>query len=203
MLLHCIVVKILIRAKDINYGYNGQLLWKQPLSFEISSGERLTIAGANGAGKTTLIKMLLGELLPVSGTIQRTELKAIYIDQDYSLVDNGLSMYEQAQQYNTAHIEEHELKSRLTHFLFTKEYWDKPCAALSGGERMRLILCCLTLGNKAPDIIIMDEPTNNLDIQNVEILTEAINDYQGTLIVVSHDAYFLEEIGVEEVMELS
>ena len=147
--------------------------------------------------------MLLGELLPASGTIQRTDIKAIYIDQDYLLVDNGLSVYEQAQQYNTAHIEEHELKSRLTHFLFTKEYWDKPCAALSGGERMRLILCCLTLGNKAPDIIIMDEPTNNLDIQNVQILTEAINDYKGTLIVVSHDAYFLEEVGVEEVIELS
>ncbi|MDR1983845.1 MAG: ABC transporter ATP-binding protein, partial [Prevotellaceae bacterium] len=69
--------------------------------------------------------------------------------------------------------------------------------ALSGGEKMRLMLCCLTIGNRAPDLLVLDEPTNNLDIQNIEILTAAVNDYQGTLVVVSHDEYFLEQIGVE------
>ena len=73
---------------------------------------------------------------------------------------------------------------------------------LSGGEKMRLMLCCLTVRNQAPDMIILDEPTNNLDIQNIEILTAAINDYNGTLIVVSHDAYFLEEVRVERSIEL-
>lgn len=194
--------KIMIRVKDINYKYDNQMLWKQPMSFEINSGERIAIAGANGAGKTTLIQMMLGKLQPANGTIQRADLKAIYIDQDYSLVNKGLDVYEQALQYNTANLEAHVVKSRLTHFLFNREDWDKPCATLSGGEQMRLILCCLTLSNKAPDMIIMDEPTNNLDIQNVEILTEAINEYKGTLIVVSHDAYFLEEIGVGRVIEV-
>ena len=75
-------------------------------------------------------------------------------------------------------------------------------AATSGGEKMRLMLCCLTIGNQAPDLIILDEPTNNLDIQNIEILTAAINDYQGTLLVISHDAYFLEQVGVVQGIEL-
>jgi ATPase subunit of ABC transporter with duplicated ATPase domains len=80
--------------------------------------------------------------------------------------------------------------------------WDKPCSALSGGEKMRLLLCCLTISNQSPDIIVLDEPTNNLDMQNIEILTTAINGYEGTLIVVSHDEHFLEQINVQRVMEV-
>jgi ATPase subunit of ABC transporter with duplicated ATPase domains len=100
-------------------------------------------------------------------------------------------------------LEEHEIKIRLNRFLFTKEDWAKPCKALSGGERMRLILCCLTIANQSPDIIILDEPTNNLDIQNMEILTAAINSYHGTLLVVSHDKYFLEEVRIGRTIELN
>jgi ATPase subunit of ABC transporter with duplicated ATPase domains len=126
----------------------------------------------------------------------------VYIDQDYSLIANGLKVYEQAQRFNSSALQEHEIKIRLTRFLFTKDYWDKPCGDLSGGEKMRLMLCCLTISNQAPDIIVLDEPTNNLDIQNIEILTAAINEYEGTLIVVSHDEYFLEEINIERVIEM-
>ena len=85
---------------------------------------------------------------------------------------------------------------RLNRFLFTPSDWDKPCRYLSGGERMRLMMCGLTITNQALDVIILDEPTNNLDIQNIEILTAALNEYQGTLIVVSHDETFLEQIAV-------
>jgi ATPase subunit of ABC transporter with duplicated ATPase domains len=118
------------------------------------------------------------------------------------LIDNSLSVYQQAQQFNSGALQEHDIKIRLNRFLFTKEYWDKPCKALSGGEKMRLMLCSLTIGNKAPDIIILDEPTNNLDIQKIEILTTAINEYRGTLIVVSHDKYFLEQINAERSIAL-
>jgi ATPase subunit of ABC transporter with duplicated ATPase domains len=111
-------------------------------------------------------------------------------------------VYEQAQKFNLSALQEHEIKIRLNRFLFTKEYWDKPCSALSGGEKMRLMLCCLTIRNQAPDMIILDEPTNNLDMQNIEILTAAINEYKGTLIVVSHDQYFLEQVNVERTMDL-
>jgi ATPase subunit of ABC transporter with duplicated ATPase domains len=194
--------KILVTAKDVNFSYSDQGLWKQPLSFQITSGERLAVKGLNGSGKTTLIKMILGELAPRSGTIDRAGVKAIYIDQDYSLIDNKISVYEQAQQFNSGVMQEHDIKIRLNRFLFTKEYWDKPCVALSGGEKMRLMLCSLTISNQAADMIILDEPTNNLDIQNIEILTAAINQYQGTLIVISHDENFLKQINVEYSMVL-
>ncbi len=194
--------KILITAKDVNFRYDDQFLWKQGLSFQIKSGERIVIKGSNGSGKTTLIKMILGELQPQSGTIDRVGVKAIYIDQDYSLIDNKLNVYEQAQQFNSGVLQEHEIKIRLNRFLFTKTYWDKPCKALSGGEKMRLMLCSLTIRNQAPDIIVLDEPTNNLDIQNIEILTVAINEYKGLLLVVSHDEYFLKQINVKHSMVL-
>jgi len=192
--------KILVTATEVNFGYVDQLLWKQAFNFQITSGERIVIKGLNGSGKTTLIKMILGELKPRSGTMESVAVKAIYIDQDYSLIDNNLNVYEQAQQFNSGVLQEHDIKIRLNRFLFTKEYWDKPCKALSGGEKMRLMLCSLTISNQAPDIIILDEPTNNLDIQNIEILTAAINAYKGTLIVISHDEYFLNQINIEHSM---
>ncbi len=194
--------KILITAAAINFGYDNRPLWKDDLTFQITSGERIVLKGKNGSGKTTLIKLILGDIEPQTGTVYRADNKSVYIDQDYSLLNNQLKVYEQAQQFNTSALQEHEIKIRLNRFLFTKEDWDKPCIALSGGERMRLLICCLTINSQSPDIIILDEPTNNLDIQNVEILTTAINEYQGTLIVVSHDETFLEQINIERTIEL-
>lgn len=194
--------KILFTATNINFTYNTQPLWDENLSFQIISGERIALKGTNGSGKTTLIKLILGSLEPQTGTVYRADNKSVYIDQDYSLLDNKLKVYEQAQQFNSSSLQEHEIKIRLNRFLFTREDWDKPCSALSGGERMRLLLCCLTINSQSPDIILLDEPTNNLDIKNVEILTAAINEYQGTLIVVSHDEYFLEEVKVNRVIEV-
>ncbi|POY36146.1 ABC transporter ATP-binding protein [Solitalea longa] len=189
--------KTLVTANEVNYQFEDQQLWKQPLTFQLNSGERIALSGLNGSGKTTLIRLILGELEPKSGQLSRAQNKTVYIDQDYSLIDNHLKVYEQAQQMNESGLQEHEVKIRLNRFLFSKETWDKPCHALSGGEKMRLMLCCLTISHQQPDIIVLDEPTNNLDIQNIEILTSAINDYSGTLIVVSHDEYFLNQINIE------
>ncbi|MEA9412729.1 ribosomal protection-like ABC-F family protein [Flavobacterium sp. PL02] len=194
--------KILFNAKDINYSYDNEFVWKQNLNIQITSGERIALKGSNGSGKTTLIKLILGKLEPKTGILSRAENTSVYIDQDYSLIDNQLKIYEQAQQFNTTALQEHEIKMRLNRFLFTKEDWDKPCNVLSGGEKMRLMLCCLTISNQSPDSIILDEPTNNLDIQNIEILTAAINEFKGTLIVISHDEYFLEQINIERTILL-
>lgn len=194
--------KILIKADEINFSYNDHALWKHNLTFGIKSGERLALKGVNGSGKTTLIQLILGKLEPQTGSIYRADNKAVYIDQDYSLIDEQLKIYEQVQEFNVSVLLEHELKTRLNRFLFTKDDWDKTCSALSGGEKMRLILCCLTISNQSPDMIILDEPTNNLDIQNIEILTAAITEYQGTLIVVSHDETFLENINIEHTIQL-
>ena len=194
--------KILFNATDINYSYNKHLLWKENLNFQITSGERFALKGLNGSGKTTLIKIISGKLEPQTGTIYSAGNKLVYIDQDYSFINNQLTVYEQAQQFNVSALQEHEIKMRLNRFLFAKDDWTKSCSALSGGEKMRLMLCCLTTSNQSPDIIILDEPTNNLDIQNIEILTSAINEYQGTLVVVSHDEYFLEQTNIERIIQL-
>jgi len=194
--------KVLFTAAHINFSYDHKPLWKDDLSFHITSGERIALKGKNGSGKTTLIKLILGYIESQTGIVYRADNKTVYIDQDYSLLNNQLKVYEQAQQFNTSALQEHEIKIRLNRFLFAKDDWDKPCSALSGGERMRLLLCCLTINSQSPDIIILDEPTNNLDIQNVEILTAAINEYQGTLIVVSHDETFLKQVNTQRNIEL-
>ena len=195
--------KILIKAKSINFSYNGEkMLWKQPLTFTIASGERILLRGGNGKGKTTLINILLGKLQPSIGNIETAQTSSIYIDQDYCLLDSNLSIFEQAQAFNASALLEHEIKLRLSRFLFDQTQWQQPCNSLSGGERMRLVLCCLTIRSQAPEIIILDEPTNNLDIQNTEILTASIASYQGTLIVVSHDEHFIEGINIGKTLKI-
>lgn len=194
--------KVLVEADGINFSYSDVLLWGSPLSFKFLSGERIALKGANGSGKTTLIKLLLGELEVHSGILNRAVIDSVYIDQDYSLIDNSLSVFEQALSFNRLFLLEHEVKMRLNRFLFSAADWNKCCVSLSGGERMRLLLCCLEIASQSPDLIILDEPTNNLDIHNIEILTSAISSYEGTLIVVSHDDYFLEQIGVDRIVLL-
>jgi len=194
--------KILFKAEDINVNFDQQPLWRDPLKIQVNSGDRIAVKGDNGTGKTTLLKIILGKFDITSGVLSRAENSTVYIDQDYSLINDEMTVYEQAQLFNTALIQEHEIKIRLSRFLFNMDDWDKQCSGLSGGEKMRLLLCCITLAEQSPDIIVLDEPTNNLDLQNVAILTAAVNEYRGTLLVVSHDATFLSEIGITREIEL-
>lgn len=194
---HILHGKRIVEFQDVNFSYSREMLWKEYLNFSIRSGERVAIKGDNGSGKTTLIKLILGRISPNYGQVDQANIQSVYIDHDYSLIQNQLTVYEQVQQFNDNKLPEHELKTRLNRFLFTKEYWDKLCITLSGGEKMRLMLCCLMVIHQAPDMIVLDEPTNNLDLQNVEILTSAISNYKGTLIVVSHDRHFLKQVNVE------
>ncbi|GAA4454000.1 ABC-F family ATP-binding cassette domain-containing protein [Rurimicrobium arvi] len=189
--------KILCSATAVNVAYSGKFLWPEALSFQISSGERIALKGGNGSGKTTLIQLILGLKQPDTGALSRAAFNHVYIDQEYALLENGLTVYEQAQAFNTGALQEHEIKTRLNRFLFTRGDWDKTCGMLSGGERMRLLLCCLNIGRQAPEMIVLDEPTNNLDISNVEILSQAIQEYRGTLVLVSHDEAFAKSIGTD------
>jgi ATPase subunit of ABC transporter with duplicated ATPase domains len=190
--------KMLVTADRVNFSYGEKPLWPRPLSLVVRSGERIAIEGENGSGKTTLLKLILGALEPTEGTIVRADgLQSLWVDQEYSLIDNDLTVFEQVQRFNTRQLPEHLLKTELHRFLFPADTWDKPCGRLSGGEKMRLICCCLLVGNAAPDLFVLDEPTNNLDIPSLELVTGALRDYRGTLLVVSHDRYFTREIGVE------
>lgn len=194
--------KTLVTVHDVNFSYGLELLWKQALCFEIKSGDRVGLDGKNGSGKTTLLKLLLGQLEPTEGVLSRVDFKYVYVDQECSLLRDNLTVYERAERFNEQNLPEHELKIRLNRFLFPQDVWDKPCCKLSGGERMRLVFCCLMIGNNTPDVFVLDEPTNNLDILNIEIITSTIKDYRGTVIAVSHDRSFMNGIGVSRYIEV-
>ncbi len=207
--------KILVTAKEINFGYHPnsdsndiqdnndfkQQLWQTPISFQLKSGDRLRIEGANGSGKTTLLKLITGQLQPQEGNLTRMEFTYVYLNQEYSIIDDRNSILEQA--FNNRNLPEHEIKIILNRYLFPASEWDKSCRKLSGGEKMRLAFCCLMISNNTPDMFILDEPTNNLDIQSIEIITATIKNYTGTVIAISHDDYFIQEIGIEQRILLS
>ncbi len=195
--------KILFEAKNIQViKDDGTPLWPAPINVLIRGGQRIAIQGDNGSGKTTLLKIILKQIVPQEGECFSAIEHAVYVDQEYALLDNKLSLFEQAQLFNDSGLQPAEINTRLKRFLFQPDDWNKQVHVLSGGERLRLTLCCLTISPNAPDVIILDEPTNNLDLQNVRILTHAINSYQGTLIVISHDSVFLEDIGIKDFIQL-
>src|SRR5699024_4719166 len=109
--------KNLFVAENINFGHEkGKFLWQNPLNIRIVSGERIAVNGKNGAGKTTLLKIILGKLKPAQGKVFISENRSVYIDQDYSLIDNKRQIYEQAQEFNRTALQEHEIKIRLDRF---------------------------------------------------------------------------------------
>ncbi|MFZ4261644.1 ABC-F family ATP-binding cassette domain-containing protein [Sphingobacterium sp. HJSM2_6] len=199
---HLAIGKVILEGKDIQYQIRAKNLWRNALNFQIKQGSRWEIAGRNGSGKTTLIKLLLQQVQASSGSLFSREFSSLYIDQDYSIIQSKLSIYEMAQSFNDAGLAEHEIKIRLNRFLFPRDTWNKPCEVLSGGERMRLLLCSMSIAQQAPDLIILDEPSNNIDIQNMDILTNALNQFEGTIVLVSHDAYFKNTLGISETLLL-
>lgn len=197
--------KLLIEAKNVTFRYAGRdTLWMQhPLDLSIFSGERIRIQGDNGSGKSTLLKLIAGALQPSDGEIFRSEvMNILYLDQEYSCLDNELTVYGQLEACSSMKPE-YELKMLLNRFLFTSSTWDKKCGSLSGGEKMKLALCRLIVCDNAPDIIIADEPTNNIDIASMDILAATLKNYKGTLLVVSHDEHFIQDVGIERIISLA
>lgn len=195
--------KVLVIAKDLNFAYvNDRFLWQSTINIEIRSGERIHILGNNGSGKTTLVKLLLGELTPTQGEVIKNDFSYIYLDQEYEEVNKAQTILVLAESYNENNLADHEIKLRLNRALFPQNSWDKSCQELSGGERMRLYLCCLMISNQIPDIFILDEPTNNLDLSSLSILTNAIKNFKGTILIISHDEHFINEIGVSNAISL-
>lgn len=162
------------------------------LNLEIEPGTRWGITGPNGTGKSTLLNMLLDRLEPTEGHIHRgVNLNLGYLDQHGDVLKPRHTVVEAAQEANPAYTAD-QVRNVLGSFLFSGDEVFKHCQDLSGGQRNRLMLCRLVLGH--PDVLIMDEPTNHLDIDSRETLEQALDAYNGTLIVVSHDRYFLDRV---------
>ncbi len=194
--------KKLVHAVGVNFAYGEKDLWAEPLDFQVNSGDKIMIRGANGVGKTTLLKLMLGILLPTKGVLERAPCEIIYLDQQYSFINPGKTVYEQLEKFNRQHLQPAALKTLLHQYQLGIDLWDKKCAQLSGGEKMKLTICCLYVSNTHPDMIVLDEPGNNLDIGSLEVFTQAVKAYKGTVLLVSHDAVLAEELGMETFIDL-
>ncbi len=182
---------LVLRSEGLRQSFDGLTLFED-LTFDVLSGERLGITGPNGTGKTTLIELTLGRMEPSAGRIRMGEsLRIGYLDQHGDVLDPAHSVLDEAWSANPELVPE-QVRNRLGAFLFSGDDVYKLCGELSGGQRSRLMLCKLVIA--APDVLIMDEPTNHLDIASREMLEEALDDYTGTIITVSHDRYFLDRV---------
>ena len=195
--------KNIVTAERINFSYNKKKnIWLYDLSFNIYGGERIELRGKNGTGKTTLLKMIRGELKNLTGKLEVRSKKIGSLEQDISILDEEISILENINNASGRKLPEHDLRIKLGRFLFYKDDVFKKAKVLSGGERMRAGLACLLSSYKTPDLILLDEPTNNLDLESIEELIDGLNKYKGTILVVSHDPDFLREINVERIIDL-
>ncbi len=180
-----------VECKNLTKSF-GNLTLFENMSFELMTGQRTGIIGPNGMGKTTLLKLALGQIEPTSGTIElRKTLSVGYLDQAGAELNPENTVLEEAALVIPEMLPE-QVRKRLGAFLFVKDDVFKKVADLSGGERNRLALCKLVLSE--PEVLILDEPTNHLDIPSIEALENALKDYTGTIIAVSHDRFFLDRI---------
>ncbi|WP_445158119.1 ATP-binding cassette domain-containing protein [Halomonas sp. E14] len=166
------------------------------LSFEIQRGDRIGLIGRNGAGKTTLLKILLGELEPSEGTVRLgTNIKVAYFDQLRAGLEPEKSVYDNVAQGSDRIAvggKDKHVISYLQDFLFTPERARQPVKALSGGESNRLLLA--KLFTQPANVLVLDEPTNDLDVETLELLEELLLDFDGTLLLVSHDRAFMDNV---------
>ena len=187
--------RMVIETKKLTYAFEKQKI-VSGLNLMIQRGDRLGIIGPNGSGKTTLLRLLLGELEPQSGTLRHgTNLEIAYFDQVRSQLDESKSILDNVSQgldVITINGRERNVVSYLQGFLFSRERIHAPISALSGGERNRLLLARLFA--RPANLLVLDEPTNDLDIETLEILENMLLEYPGTLILVSHDRSFLNNL---------
>jgi len=187
--------KLVVEADHITQGYDDKTIIRD-FSTVILRGDKIGILGPNGAGKTTLLKALLGEEEPKSGTIKLgTKIEVAYFDQHRSVLDESKSVIDNLAQGSdkvTINGIERHIISYLQDFLFSPERARTPVKALSGGERNRLLLA--RLFTKPANLLVMDEPTNDLDVETLELLEELLLNYKGTLLLVSHDRAFINNV---------
>ena len=187
---------LVAQAKNIGFAYDGGAPLVRDFSTTIMRGDKIGIIGPNGAGKTTLLRLLLGQLEPQNGEVKLgTNLQIAYFDQLRAQLDENLTVQGNVAGENSTVLfngEHRHVVGYLNQFLFSSERARTPVKVLSGGERNRLLLA--RLFTQPANLLVMDEPTNDLDAETLELLEELLADFQGTLLMVSHDRAFLNDV---------
>ena len=187
--------KMLFEFKNLGKIIDGKVLFEK-FDARILQGERIAIVGRNGSGKSTLLKILLGLEKPSSGEIKRGEVSIGYFDQARNVLDDDKSLIETFCPNGGDHVlvrgRNMHVYGYLKNFLFPKEFLDKKIGVLSGGEKNRVALAMLF--TKTYDVLVLDEPTNDLDIATINILEDYLQSFEGAILLVSHDRYFVDKM---------
>lgn len=187
-----------LKVEDLTFGYQENHLLIQNLTFDLARGEKFLVVGENGVGKSTLLKLIVGYLNPLAGEITKgikTEIG--YYAQEHELLDNDKIILENFSQFP---LSTKELRTFLGSFLFHGDDVYKKVAYLSPGERSRVALAKLAL--TGANFLLLDEPTNHLDPETQRIIAETFKDYEGTMLVVSHNTEFVDHLGIERMLML-
>jgi len=192
--------RVVLRFENVTAGYAPDEPVLSNLSFVIVGPERVAVTGPNGSGKSTLLALVTGRLRPQTGVVQRAVPFAM-LDQQVSILDPATSIRENYRRLN-ASADQNACRAALARFMFRADASSQIVGTLSGGQILRAGLACV-LGDAPPSLLILDEPTNHLDIESIEAVEAGLRGYDGALLVVSHDAAFLENIGVTRRIELA
>ena len=187
-----------VKCENLKFGYTEDHILIEDLTFDLGRGEKFLIVGENGVGKSTLLKLIVGQLTPLLGEVtlnQKTEIG--YYAQEHELLDNEKIILEN---FEGTGLSTKELRSFLGNFLFHGDDVYKKVSVLSPGERSRVALAKLAL--TGANLLILDEPTNHLDPQTQEMIAKTFKDYEGTMLVVSHNVDFVDNLGVERMLML-
>jgi ATPase subunit of ABC transporter with duplicated ATPase domains len=190
----------LVTFREVAMAFDGRALFG-PLSFAVRGPERIAIRGANGSGKSTLLRLIAGDLKPGAGTIHRPTDRVAVLDQHVGLLDPATSILDNLRRLNPD-LSDNDAHAALARFAFRNKAALQIAATLSGGERLRAGLACVFARPEPPLLLLLDEPTNHLDLAAIEELENALKDFDGALIAVSHDRTFLQAIGIEREIAL-
>ncbi len=190
--------KVPLSVDNLTFHYGDKQLLYENLSFCITSGEKFLIVGENGVGKSTLLKLIMGKLKPDSGTISfNAKTDAAYYAQELEILDEEKTIFENVQ---NQHYTDLQLRTALSNFLFFGQQVFKKVKLLSPGEKARVALCKILLKNA--NLLVLDEPTNHLDPDTQAVIGENFGDYTGTILLVSHNPSFVEQIGITRMLLL-
>ena len=190
--------KELISISSLCFAYGDKIVFKD-FDFTMYGKSRVRLAGKNGSGKSTLLKIICGELKPDSGTV-KTFGKVAYVSQDLSVLDKNKTIVENIMEISGCL--KHDAHAIAANFGFRGDASQQKVGTLSGGELLKATLAAILGGDNQPDLLILDEPTNNLEIKSIGILEDALNQYTGAILLVSHDEMFVRNIKTDIEIQL-